>query len=41
MSIEPEENDDGSVDMDLPEEYSDVLEMPDGSAIVSTETTGP
>ncbi len=36
-----EENDDGSVDVDLPDEASDVLEMPDGSAVVTMETVGP
>ncbi len=36
-----EANDDGSVDVELPEEFSDVMEMPDGSAVVSIETTGP
>ena len=38
---EPEENEDGSVDVDLPDEMSDILEMPDGSAVVSMETSGP
>ena len=36
-----EANDDGSVDVELPEEFSDVMEMPDGSAVVNIETTGP
>ena len=34
-------NDDGSVDVELEEEVSDVQEMPDGSAVVSMETSGP
>ena len=34
-------NDDGSADVELPEDISDVMEMPDGSAVVSMETTGP
>jgi len=36
-----ETNEDGSVDVELPEDLSDVIEMPDGSAVVSMETTGP
>jgi len=36
-----DENDDGSVDVDLPDETADVLEMPDGSAVVAMETVGP
>ena len=36
-----EENDDGSVDVDMPDEASDVTEMPDGSAVVTMETAGP
>lgn len=36
-----DENDDGSVDVDLPDDTADILEMPDGSAVVSMETVGP
>jgi hypothetical protein len=37
-----EANEDGSVDVELPEDLSDVTEMPDGSAVVSMEeTSGP
>ena len=37
-----EPNEDGSVDVELPEDISDVVEMPDGSAVVSMEdTSGP
>ena len=36
-----DENDDGSVDVDLPDETADILEMPDGSAVVAMETVGP
>ena len=36
-----ETNEDGSVDVELPEDLSDVIEMPDGSAVVSMETKGP
>jgi len=37
-----EANEDGSVDVELPEDVSDVTEMPDGSAVVSMEeTSGP
>ena len=37
-----ETNEDGSVDVELPEDISDVVEMPDGSAVVSMEdTSGP
>ena len=36
-----DENDDGSVDVDLPDETADILEMPDGSAVVAMETIGP
>ena len=36
-----EENDDGSVDVDLPDDTADILEMPDGSAVVTMETVGP
>jgi hypothetical protein len=38
---DPELNEDGSADVDLPEDISDVMEMPDGSAVVSLETSGP
>jgi len=38
---DPELNEDGSADVELPEDISDVMEMPDGSAVVSLETTGP
>jgi len=37
----PEENDDGSVDIDMSEDMPDVEEMADGSAVVSLHTTGP
>lgn len=36
-----DENDDGSVDVDLPDDTADILEMPDGSAVVTMETVGP
>ena len=36
-----EPNEDGSVDVELPEDFSDITEMPDGSAVVSIETKGP
>jgi chaperonin GroES len=36
-----ETNEDGSVDVELPEDLSDVIEMPDGSAVVSMQTKGP
>jgi hypothetical protein len=37
-----EANEDGSVDVELPEDISDVTEMPDGSAVVNMEeTSGP
>ena len=36
-----EPNEDGSVDVELPEDLADVMEMPDGSAVVSMETKGP
>lgn len=39
--IDPELNDDGSADVELLEDVSDVTEMPDGSAVVNMETTGP
>jgi len=38
---DPELNEDGSADVDLPEDVSDVMEMPDGSAVVNMETSGP
>ena len=38
---DPELNEDGSVDVDLPEDVSNVMEMPDGSAVVNMETSGP
>jgi hypothetical protein len=38
---DPELNEDGSADVDLPEDISDVMEMPDGSAVVNMETSGP
>ena len=38
---DPELNEDGSADVDLPKDISDVMEMPDGSAVVSLETSGP
>ena len=38
---DPELNEDGSADVELPNDISDVVEMPDGSAVVSMETTGP
>jgi hypothetical protein len=34
-------NEDGSIDVELPEDISDVTELPDGSAVVSMETSGP
>jgi len=36
-----DENDDGSVDVDLPDDTADIMEMPDGSAVVTMETVGP
>ena len=36
-----DENDDGSMDVDLPDDTADILEMPDGSAVVTMETVGP
>ena len=39
--MDPSLNDDGSADVDLPEDVSDIMELPDGSAVVSMETTGP
>jgi hypothetical protein len=36
-----ETNEDGSVDVELPDDFSDITEMPDGSAVVSIETKGP
>jgi len=39
--IDPELNEDGSADVELLEDVSDVTEMPDGSAVVNMETTGP
>jgi len=39
--MDPDLNEDGSADVDLSDDVSDVLEMPDGSAVVSMETTGP
>jgi len=38
---DPELNEDGSADVELPNDISDVVEMPDGSAVVSMETSGP
>ena len=38
---DPELNEDGSADVDLPEDVSNVMEMPDGSAVVNMETSGP
>lgn len=34
-------NEDGSADINLAEEFTDLTEMPDGSAVVSLETSGP
>jgi hypothetical protein len=36
-----EPNEDGSVDVELSDDFSDITELPDGSAVVSIETTGP
>jgi hypothetical protein len=38
---EEDTNDDGSVDVELPEDVSDITEMPDGSAVVRMDTKGP
>jgi hypothetical protein len=35
------ENEDGSADVDLPEDLSDIEEMPDGSAVVTMPDDGP
>ena len=35
------ENEDGSADVDLPEDLSDIEEMPDGSAVVTMPEDGP
>jgi len=35
------ENEDGSADVDLPEDLSDIEEMPDGSAVVTMPNDGP
>ncbi|CAB5219794.1 hypothetical protein UFOVP234_1, partial [uncultured Caudovirales phage] len=36
-----EENEDGSADVTLPDDFSDVTELPDGSAIVNSPVSGP
>jgi hypothetical protein len=35
------ENEDGSVDVDMPEDLTDIKEMPDGSAVVTMPDSGP
>ena len=40
-NIDPELNEDGSAEVDIPEEDIDTEELPDGSAIVTLPEDGP